>query len=346
MSDKKKDEEDKKKLAAAEEEDDDDDTSDEEEKPVAAKASKTPSKPPAKTSSKQPAKSSKEDEDEDEEEDDEEEEDEDDEKPAAAAKATFDHAKTSPQVSASFWKNLWTITKREFAGYFNSALAYIVISASMVLFGLYFFFYQGGIWQIDRASMGRMFDFVPAWICFLTIPLFTMRAMSEEKRLGTIELLITLPVRDSEVVLGKYLGALGVLVIQISLLALYPIIMFKFPWNMGAFDWGPFWASILGLFLMGGAGIAIGMLFSGMTESQIVSYFATAATLLILFFIGSLVQFVKGWPGEVISFFSFQTRYEPFARGLIDTRAIVYFVSVTVLCLLESFRQLEGRRWR
>ena len=140
--------------------------------------------------------------------------------------------------------------------------------------------------------------------------------------------------------------ALGVLVVQISLLALYPIIMFKFPWNMGAFDWGPFWASILGLFLMGAAGIAIGMLFSGMTESQIVSYFATAATLLVLFFVGSLVQFVKGWPGEVISFFSFQTRYEPFARGLIDTRAIVYFVSVTVLCLLESFRQLEGRRWR
>ena len=263
-----------------------------------------------------------------------------------AAKAPPVAARVSAPVSASFTRNLWTITKREFAGYFNSALAYIVISASMVLFGLYFFFYQGGIWQVDRASMGRMFDFVPAWICFLTIPLFTMRAMSEEKRLGTIELLITLPVRDSEVVLGKYLGALGVLLVQIALLAIYPIAMFKFPWNMGAFDWGPFWSSILGLFLMGAAGIAIGMLYSGMTESQIVSYFATASTLLILFFVGSLVQFVKGWPGEVISFFSFQTRYEPFARGLIDTRAVVYFVSVTVLCLLESFRQLEGRRWR
>lgn len=318
MSDKKKEEEEKKKLAA-EEEDDEEETSDDEEETSGS-------------------------DDSDDEDGDEEEEEEKAAKPAA--KATFDHSKTSHHVSASFTKNLWTITKREFAGYFNSALAYIVISASMVLFGLYFFFYQGGIWQIDRASMGRMFDFVPAWICFLTIPLFTMRAMSEEKRLGTIELLITLPVRDSEVVLGKYLGALGVLVVQIALLSLYPLIMFKFPWNMGAFDWGPFWSSIFGLFLMGGAGIAIGMLFSGMTESQIVSYFATASTLLVLFFIGSLVQFVKGWPGEVISFFSFQTRYEPFARGLIDTRAIVYFVSVTVLCLLESFRQLEGRRWR
>jgi ABC-2 type transport system permease protein len=321
MSNKKKDEEEKKKKLAAEEDDDDDDDTTSEE-------------------------SESESEDEESEEDsDDEDEDEDEAPKAAAKKATFDHV-AAPQVRASFTKNLWTITKREFAGYFNSALAYIVISASMVLFGLYFFFYQGGIWQIDRASMGRMFDFVPAWICFLTIPLFTMRAMSEEKRLGTIELLITLPVRDSEVVLGKYLGALGVLVVQIGLLVLYPVVMFKFPWNMGAFDWGPFWASILGLFLMGGAGIAIGMLFSGMTESQIVSYFATAATLLILFFVGSLVQFVKGWPGDVISFFSFQSRYEPFARGLIDTRAVVYFVSVTVLCLLESFRQLEGRRWR
>lgn len=318
MSNKKKDEEEKKKKLAAEEEDDDDDTTSDE---------------------------SESEEEESEEESDDEDEDEDEAPKAAAKKPTFDHV-AAPQVRASFTKNLWTITKREFAGYFNSALAYIVISASMVLFGLYFFFYQGGIWQIDRASMGRMFDFVPAWVCFLTIPLFTMRAMSEEKRLGTIELLITLPVRDSEVVLGKYLGALGVLIVQIGLLVLYPVVMFKFPWNMGAFDWGPFWSSILGLFLMGGAGIAIGMLFSGMTESQIVSYFATAATLLILFFVGSLVQFVKGWPGDVISFFSFQTRYEPFARGLIDTRAVVYFVSVTVLCLLESFRQLEGRRWR
>ena len=131
MSDKKKEDEEKKKKLAAEEEDDDEETSEEEED-----TSKS-----------------------DDSDDEDEEEEEEDEKPAAAAKATFDHApKTSPQVSASFTKNLWTITKREFAGYFNSALAYIVISASMVLFGLYFFFYQGGIWQIDRASMGRMFD--------------------------------------------------------------------------------------------------------------------------------------------------------------------------------------------
>lgn len=318
MSDEaKKDDEKKKKLTEEADEEDDDTTSEDSDKDDSDKA------------------------------DDDDEDDESSEEEAKpAAKAPPAAARPAPQVSASFARNLWTITKREFAGYFNSALAYIVISASMVLFGLYFFFYQGGIWQVDRASMSRMFDFVPAWICFLTIPLFTMRAMSEEKRLGTIELLITLPVRDSEVVLGKYLGALGVLVVQIALLAIYPIVMFKFPWNMGAFDWGPFWSSMLGLFLMGAAGIAIGMLYSGMTESQIVSYFATASTLLILFFVGSLVQFVKGWPGEVISFFSFQTRYEPFARGLIDTRAVVYFVSVTVLCLLESFRQLEGRRWR
>lgn len=345
MSDKKKEEEEKKKklAAAAEEEDDDeDDTSDDDESSDDDEEAASDPKPPVKAASK----ASKKDEEEDDEDEDDEEEEEEDEKPAAAAKAPAPSRGAAPQVRASFAKNLWTITKREFAGYFNSALAYIVISASMVLFGLYFFFYQGGIWQIDRASLGRMFDFVPAWICFLTIPLFTMRAMSEEKRMGTIELLITLPVRDSEVILGKYLGALGVLVVQIALLTFYPLVMFKFPWTMGAFDWGPFWSSIFGLFLMGSAGIAIGMLFSGMTDSQIVSYFATAATLLILFFVGSLVQFVKGWPGEVISFFSFQTRYEPFARGLIDSRAVVYFLSVTVLCLLESFRQLEGRRWR
>lgn len=239
-------------------------------------------------------------------------------------------------------QNILTIAGRQFRSYWNGPTAYIVLS--LVLGALGWFFWST-FFLYDQASVRQMFDWVGILSAFAA-PALAMGLLADEKRQGTIELLITLPVRDSEVVLGKYLGALGVLLVQIALLAIYPIAMFKFPWNMGAFDWGPFWSSMFGLFLMGAAGIAIGMLYSGMTESQIVSYFATASTLLILFFIGSLVQFVKGWPGEVISFFSFQTRYEPFSRGLIDTRAVVYFVSVTVLCLLESFRQLEGRRWR
>jgi ABC-2 type transport system permease protein len=241
--------------------------------------------------------------------------------------------------------NVWTIAKRELASYFNSPLAYIVISMSLVGIGLWCF-YKQGYWQVDRASYTQLFGELPALFCIFTAPLFTMRSLSEERRLGTLELLITLPVRDSEVILGKFLGAFTMVTIQILLLAAYPLAMFVWPFHLGAFDWGPFWAAIFGMVLMAGAGTAIGMMFSGFTESQILSFFATSATLAALFFVGYAVQYVPGPPGDVLSFFSFQSRYEAFAKGVIDTRAVVYFLSIAVLALLVAFRTLESRKWK
>jgi ABC-2 type transport system permease protein len=247
---------------------------------------------------------------------------------------------------AAVWmRNVWTIAKREISSYFNSPLAYIVISMSLVGIGLWCF-YKQGYWQVDRASYTQLFGELPALFCIFTAPLFTMRALSEERRLGTLELLITLPVRDSEVIIGKFLGALSMVTIQIVLLAAYPIAMFIWPFHLGAFDWGPFWAAMFGMVLMAGAGTAIGMMFSGFTESQILSFFATSATLAALFFVGYAVQYVQGWPGDVLSFFSFQSRYEAFAKGVIDTRAVVYFLSIAVLALLVAFRTLESRKWK
>ncbi len=247
--------------------------------------------------------------------------------------------------AATFTRNVLTIAKRELGSYFNSALAYIVISLSLGGFGVHFFLFQGGVWQIERASMARLFQFAPGVLCFLTIPLFTMRALSEEKRLGTMELLITLPVRDSEVILGKFIGAYGMLFFQIVLLGIYPIVMFVWPWHLGVLDWGPFWSAMLGMLLMSGAGVGVGLMMSGFTESQILSFFLTAAGLAALYYVGEVVQYLPGWPGDVISFFSFQSRIEPFTRGVIDSRAVVYFLSVTILSLLVSFRTLESRKW-
>lgn len=241
-------------------------------------------------------------------------------------------------------KMVWTVASREVSSYLHSPITYIVVSASLVIFGLWFFYYRGGFWQVDRASMSRLFDGAPIVLCGL-IALFTMRSLSDEKRVGTIELLITMPVKDSEVILGKYFAALSMVVVQLLLVIAYPLVMFKFPWHMGAFDWGPFWAGILGLFLMSAASIAIGMMFSSLTESQILSFFATSATLAFLYVIGSVVQSVKGLPGDIIAFLSFQTRYEPFSRGLIDTRAVVYFLSIAIFGTLVAFRNLESRKW-
>jgi ABC-2 type transport system permease protein len=242
---------------------------------------------------------------------------------------------------------VWTITRRELGAYFNSAITYIVIAASLILLGLYFFMYKGGFWQVNRVTMGRMFDILPFALCGLVIPLFTMRSLADEKRVGTIELLITMPVKDSEVILGKYLAALALVAVQLGLVILYPLAMFKWPWRLGELDWGAFWVGMLGLFLLSAAGTAVGMMFSSFTESQILSYFMTMLTLVVLYAIGNLsaVEFLQGGAGDAIAFISLQSRLEPFAKGLIDTRAIVYFVSIAVLCLLVAFHALERRKW-
>jgi ABC-2 type transport system permease protein len=244
-------------------------------------------------------------------------------------------------------KMVWTITRRELAAYFQSPISYIVISASLIVLGLYFFFYKGGFWQVDRATMARMFEALPFALSALVIPLFTMRSLSDEKRVGTIELLITMPVKDSEVILGKYFAALTMVTVQLALVALYPIVMFKWPWHIGELDWNPFWVGMLGLFLLSAAGTAIGIMWSSFTESQILSYFATMLSLLALYAIGSvtIVEFLQGWPGEAISFISLQSRFDPFARGIIDTRAVIYFLSLATICLLVAFRSLESRKW-
>jgi ABC-2 type transport system permease protein len=246
----------------------------------------------------------------------------------------------------SMLKNTLTITKREFRAYFDSLVAYIVIGGSMLVLGVFFFLMSGSFWQIDRATMSRMFEFLPWALSVIVVPLITMRSLAEEKRSGTIELLITMPVRDADVILGKYFAALGMSVVLLLCTLTYPIAIFVWPWHLGALDWGPVWAGYLGLFLFLSAGIAVGMFFSSITESQIIAFFVTATVLLGLHVVGNVVESLPGLAGDTIAFVSFQTRYAPFARGLIDTRAVVYFLSITVLCLLAAFRALESRKWK
>ncbi|MBK6697395.1 MAG: ABC transporter permease [Myxococcales bacterium] len=248
--------------------------------------------------------------------------------------------------SGSSAKNVITIFLRELGSFFNSLVAYVVLGVSMLALGVYFFLMQsGGFWQVDRATMARMFDFLPWALSLIVVPLVTMRAISEEKRSGTLELLITLPVKDSEVILGKWLAALAMCTILLGLSLLYPIAMFKWPWHLGPLDWGPIWAGYLGLVLLSAAGTAFGIMMSSYTESQIIAFFVTAVILAGLLIIGSVAESMRGPGGEAIAFVSFSSRFAPFARGLIDTRSVVFFASVSVMCLLVAFRNLESRKW-
>ena len=254
-------------------------------------------------------------------------------------------SRTAP-AAAPLGKNIYTIALRELRAYFDSLVAYVVLGGSLFGLGIYFFLFQGGgFWQVDRATMTRMFEFLPWALALLVIPLITMRALAEEKRSGTIELLITLPVTDADVILGKYFAALAMAAILLLATLIYPIAMFVWPWHLGSLDWGPVWSGYVGLFLFSTAGIALGLLFSSLTESQIIAFFVTAFLLTFLQIVGALVQFLPGVLGDSIAFVSFSSRYEPFARGLIDTRAIFYFLSIAVLCLLIAFRSLESRKW-
>ena len=240
---------------------------------------------------------------------------------------------------------MMTIARREFRSYFDSPLAYVVICLSFFGLGLMFFLYRGGFWQIDKTSVGGIFEWTPLGLSMLVVPVVTMRLLAEEKRTGTLEMLITLPVSDSDVILGKYVGALGLVLTVVFATLAYPVAMFRWPWNLGPLDWGPIFAGYIGLLLFSGAAVAIGLLITAMTESQSIAFFITFFILVALWVVGDVAGYLGGGLGTVLQYVSFQTRLEGFARGIVDTRDVVYFLSVTALALVVAFRALERRKW-
>jgi ABC-2 type transport system permease protein len=252
-------------------------------------------------------------------------------------------------------RNILIIAGRDLRAQFNSPVAYVVIGGTMFLLGVLFFLVPhmavagvavGGFWEIDRATMDEMFTCLPPLMSLFVIPAVTMRSLAAEKGSGTLELLITMPVRDSEVILGKYVASCALVLILIASTLLYPFAMFKWPWHLGTLDWGPVWAGYLGCVLFSFAAVGIGMMLSSLTESDVIAFFMTSVTLVGLYVVGLLAASVNlGVLGDALQFVSFSTRYQSFTRGLIDTRALVYFLSVTIVCLLVSFRSLESRKW-
>jgi ABC-2 type transport system permease protein len=250
-------------------------------------------------------------------------------------------------------RNILIIARRDLRAQFNSPVAYVVIGGTMLLLGVLFFllphvggsFLMGSFWELDRASLDPLFGYLPVLMSLFVVPAVTMRSLAAEKGVGTLELLITMPVRDREVILGKYLASCTVVLILLAATLLYPIALFYWPWHLGALDWGPVWSGYLGCALFSCAGVAVGLMISSLTESDVIAFFLTFLALFGLYAIGWMVSLLPGALAEAVGFISFQTRYQGFPKGLIDTRAIVYFISVAILCLLVSFRSLESRKW-
>ncbi|MDE2843701.1 MAG: ABC transporter permease subunit, partial [Chloroflexota bacterium] len=168
------------------------------------------------------------------------------------------------------------------------------------------------------------------------------RLLAEEQKLGTIELLLTSPVRDWEVIIGKYTASFVFLLAMLALTLYYPLLLYIFAEP----DLGPLYAGYLGLVLYGGAALAIGMLTSTITSNQIVALIVGIGVIGALYVVHFSTDLVGGFASVLIGEIGFQSHYEDFGRGVIDTKHVVYFLSVTAVFLFLAIRSLEFRRWR
>ncbi len=251
----------------------------------------------------------------------------------------------------------WAVFKKEIRLYFSSPIAYAVLAIFALVAG-YFFYNVFAFYTIVsmQAAMNPMaardlsvtegvlrplFQNVSV-IMLLMMPILTMRLFAEEKKSGTIELLLTYPVRDGEVLLGKYLAALVVFVGMLALTLVYPAIV---AWTT-QLEWGPLVTGYLGLLLQGVAFIAVGILASSLTENQIVEAVATFGTLLFFWVIAWASDSAGGVLGRVLSHLSLTEHFDSFARGVIDTKDVIYYLDLSILSLFLTLRSLESKRWR
>jgi len=234
--------------------------------------------------------------------------------------------------------NTLTIAKREFRSYFNGPAAYIVGSLFLLVVAILFW----NTFFLEQSASVRNLFALAYGVSVFVAPAITMGLIAEERRNGTLELLITYPVRDAEVVIGKYLGALGLYTV---LLALTVPQVFAVG-SMGQLDMGAVWAGYLGLFLSGGAILAIGVLASSWTSNQLIALIVALSIGLFFALIGQLLIFLPDGVASIFEWLSFGYHENNLERGVIDTRDVFFFVSVIALCLTLAFRSLESRLWK
>jgi ABC-2 type transport system permease protein len=259
-------------------------------------------------------------------------------------------------------RNVWTIAKREFAHYFVSPIAYAVALILMFLLGLAFLWdvnnqmqqLTSGFGGGSRPSMETVFGFLSTIIMFLA-PALTMRLMAEEQNKGTLELLLTAPVREWEIIIGKWLG---VWLFALCLLIVTTIVDVLILFSYGNPDVGPIYSGYLGLALMIGAILALGLFASSLTGNLIVSVAVGYGFVVFIWIIGALSQVIQSLAGflggrnstvlDVVTYINFSGHFQDnfLRRGTINTVDIVYFVSIVAVSLFLATRVVEARRWQ
>lgn len=251
-------------------------------------------------------------------------------------------------------RNAFTIAGKEMRGFFVSPMGWVVMGLYALLFGYFFmahltYFVQqsmqsqmgGGPVNINQFMIRPLLQNV-ALINLFLLPMITMRAYAEEKRSGTIELLLTSPVSDLQIILGKFLGAIGFYAALLVVTMVYIGILFVF----GTPEWRPVVTGYLGLLLMGGCFLSVGLFISSTTKNQVVAGAATFVVFLLLWIISWLGQSAGPAMASVLEYLSIVWHFEDFSKGVIDTKHVIYYLSFITFGLFLTMKSVDTERWR
>src|ERR1700733_8608087 len=253
-------------------------------------------------------------------------------------------------------RNAWIICRKELGSYFVSPVAYLLLTMFAVIFG-FFFWNALGFFVFEGMEMQMRGQMVPmnlneqvirpllsnaSVIGLFIIPMITMRLFAEEKRTGTIELLVTSPVRDLEIIVGKWLAAM----ILYSCLLLFTALNFAFLFRYGNPDWKPLVVGYLGLLLQAGTLLALGTFISTLTKNQIIAGAATFGVCLLLWVLEWTSGYESATWARVLAYFSVITHFESFAKGVIEAKDVIFYLSGIFLGLFFTARSMESLRWR
>ncbi len=250
-------------------------------------------------------------------------------------------------------RNVLTIAGKELRGFFVSPMGWVIMGLFALLFGYFFmahltYFVQqsmqaqgGGPININQFMIRPLLQNV-ALINLFLLPMITMRAYAEEKRSGTIELLLTSPVTDLEIILGKFLGAIGFYAALLAVTMLYIGILFAF----GNPEWRPVLTGYFGLLLMGGCFLSVGLFISSTTKNQVVAGAESFVVFLLLWIISWLGQSAGPAMASVLDYLSIVWHFDDFGKGVIDTKHVIYYLSFITFGLFLTMKSVDTERWR
>lgn len=236
-------------------------------------------------------------------------------------------------------KNSIIIAKREMQSFFDSLIAYIVLILFLGFSGFFTWLYGSDVFFIGQATLRGFFS-IAYWTLFLCVPALTMRMIAEERKTGTIELLLTKSVTDREVVWGKFLAT--IFLVFIALVCTFPYAITLS--TLGNLDWGATFCGYLGLLLMSGVYTSIGIFSSSVTNNQIVAFLIALIISILFNFIFSILIGVGGTLGLIFQNLSMQTHFESMSRGVLDSGDLIYFLSLTLFGLFLAETSLAKRK--